>query len=429
MNKTLVLISLNELNFDIAKKYLPDEKLNNLEKISKYIYETECNEEYKNLEPWIQWPTIYTGLTAAEHNLFRLGDSVNQNHQTVFNQIEDLGYQVGAISPMNVANNLKNPSYFIPDPWTDTKSDNSFWSNLISETLSYFIKKNSEKKFNPACYFKLALILFRFGKIKNYFMYLKLLFTSFNKNWRKALFLDLLLNDIHLNFLKLKKTKFSNLFLNGIAHIQHHYMFNSKILGRGKKNPNWYIPEDSDPIKESLIVYDKILSDYIKCDNIKLIIATGLTQIPYDRVKYYYKLKNHKSFFEYFEVYFKKIQELMSRDFILHFENKDLSLKAYWKIKDIKDENNKNIFGDIEIKEKSLFISFVCDEEISNQTLSGPNNKKIKLKKFVIFLAIKNGMHSEKGFFYSGDLLIQNKISEKIKLNKVKEHILEYFKK
>ena len=33
---------------------------------------------------------------------------------------------------MNSSNNLKNPSYFIPDPWTDTKSDSSFFQNYYT---------------------------------------------------------------------------------------------------------------------------------------------------------------------------------------------------------------------------------------------------------------------------------------------------------
>ena len=41
-----------------------------------------------------------------------------------------------------------------------------------------------------------------------------------------------------------------------------------------------------------------------------LIVATGLSQVPYDTVKYYYRLKNHKFFFDNFGVKFKKILEL-----------------------------------------------------------------------------------------------------------------------
>ena len=428
MTKALVFISLNELNFDIVKKYLSEKKLNNLKEISNNIFETECKEDYKNLEPWIQWPTIYTGKSANEHKMFRLGDAINFNYKTIFNDVEDLGFTVGAISPMNVTNNLKNPSYFIPDPWTDTKSDKSYWNNLISTTLSYFVNKNSEIKFNLKYFFKLILIFLKYANFKNYFLYFKLAITSLKKKWRKALFLDLLLNDSHLKLFDLKETKFSNLFLNGIAHIQHHYLFNSKVLNVSQENPNWYVPDNLDPFKDSLKIYNKILGDYINNQNINVMLATGLTQVPYDRVKFYYKLKKHELFFDFFGISFEKVQELMSRDFILHFKNRELAADSFKKIKIIKDNFNLNLFGDIETKENKLFVSLIYNQEIKNQFIQ-IKEKKILLNDYVSFVAIKNGMHSGKGFFYTNNKFQTIKQNEKIKLNKIKDYIFEFFKK
>ena len=51
-----------------------------------------------------------------QHGYYRLGDCKNYKDQLLFNKIENLNFKVGAISPMNLANDLKNPSYFIPDP-------------------------------------------------------------------------------------------------------------------------------------------------------------------------------------------------------------------------------------------------------------------------------------------------------------------------
>ena len=47
-----------------------------------------------------------------------------------------------------------------------------------------------------------------------------------------------------------------------------------------------------------LILYDKILKSYLKLvdQGYSLIFATGLSQEPYDRVKFYYRLRNHNSF-------------------------------------------------------------------------------------------------------------------------------------
>ena len=64
------------------------------------------------LEPWIQWLTIYNGKKANEHKIIRLGDGVNCNFNSIFKDLENKGISVGAISPMNIGNNLKTPKYF-----------------------------------------------------------------------------------------------------------------------------------------------------------------------------------------------------------------------------------------------------------------------------------------------------------------------------
>ena len=72
MKKKLVLIQLNELNFDLIKKYFLSKNLDILKKISKNIINTNSETKYELLEPWIQWYSIYTGLRAEKHKVFRL---------------------------------------------------------------------------------------------------------------------------------------------------------------------------------------------------------------------------------------------------------------------------------------------------------------------------------------------------------------------
>ena len=53
-----------------------------------------------------------------------------------------------------------------------------------------------------------------------------------------------------------------------------------------------------DPIEDMLKSYDKILKSYLDLidEGYSIIFATGLSQEPYDRVKFYYRLKDHNSF-------------------------------------------------------------------------------------------------------------------------------------
>ena len=236
--KKIVFIELNELNFDFIQKYIQrfPNKYKNLNIIYKEAINTTSEKEYHLLEPWIQWVTIHTGLSAKDHNIFRLGDFVNSNKKQYFEEIESLGFKVGMISSMNTVNRLKNAAYFIPDPWTETQSDGSYFSQLVNKILKSTVNSNAQNKIGLKNYFYLSLILLKFFRFKNLGAYLKYFFFSINQKWYRPLFLDLMLNDIHFNFLNKKKVDFSTIFFNAGAHIQHHYFFNSLVV-RIFKNP------------------------------------------------------------------------------------------------------------------------------------------------------------------------------------------------
>ena len=109
----------------------------------KKIY-THAEAPYENLEPWIQWPSVHTGLTYEEHKIFRLGDIVHSTAPQLFEILEQHGVCVGAISAMNADNRLKSPAYFIPDPWTKTPTDGSFYSGLLSKAVAQTVNDNAQ---------------------------------------------------------------------------------------------------------------------------------------------------------------------------------------------------------------------------------------------------------------------------------------------
>src|SRR5205085_285235 len=110
----------------------------------------------------------------------------------------------------------------------------------------------------------------------------------------------------------------STLFLNAGAHIQHHYLFNSPPVRAQStlRNPAWYVPEREDPVAEMLQLYDEILAEYLAMPNVDVIVATGLSQRPYDRVKFYYRLKDHGEFLRGLGISFHTVQPRMTRDFL-----------------------------------------------------------------------------------------------------------------
>ena len=400
--KKLLLIQLNEINFELVKKYQDDIKFKFFNKdFFKKLTITSSEEKYDLLEPWIQWVSVYTGKSANEHQIFRLGDIGKYSGELIFDTIEKLNKSIGIVCSMNVINNFKKIKYFFSDPWTSNRSGPGNKIEFISKTISEVVNLNSHKSIPVSLYFKVLFVLLVSFRFKNIFLYIKLI-LKFKKRWNKALLLDLILHDLHINLLSKNKTEFSSIFLNAGAHIQHHYFFNSKYYkNKNISNPEWYVKKKYDPILDMLIFYDQILSEYKKLNEYDIILATGLSQKPYDRTKYYYRLKNHDKFLKILNIDFLKVEPRMTRDFLITFKNDTDKYQAIKKINELNRFNKKTIFS-FEDRNESIFVTLSIHHEISkNDQILINDHSKIFMKEHVVFVALKNGMHDQKGYFYS----------------------------
>ena len=430
MHKKLILIELNEINFDAVNFYI--EKGESLPGFSKLIDQgiiaTKAEYEYENLEPWVQWPSVHTGKTFKEHKVFRLGDFVNSSHDQFFEQVEKAGYIVGAVSPMNATNKLNNPAYFIPDPWTQTPSDNSFFSKSITEAIVQAVNDNSKSKLTLKTIFYLFIAFIALVKPSRYIPMAIYALKALAKPWRKALFLDKLLYEIHKTLFKRKSPNFSTLFLNAGAHIQHHYFFNSPYVNSPKlKNPSWYIEKDEDPFLEILKIYDEMLLDLIVLPNVEIIVATGLSQKPFEELKFYYRLKDHASFLDMIGLRYSKVIPRMTRDFLVSFDTEEQALKAEKQLSDILVNNEIKLFEEIDNRGKDIFVVLTYPSEITKKTIISYSGNELNLSDFVTFVAIKNGEHQGKGFAYFSEGISEHAPSQGSHVSKIHNTVLKFF--
>lgn len=400
----LLLVALNEVNFDVVHQYVTTHDLPAFRTMLEgKLIRTTAEARYEELEPWIQWPSIHNGLSAAQHGIFRLGDVIGTTPQQIFEEAEAVGIHVGCVSAMNAENRLKNPAYFIPDPWTQTSSDGSWWSERLSRAVSQVVNDNASGKVAMSSKIYLLAGLMKFSRINNFSLYAKLVRGIFSKSWNKALLLDLFLHDLHMKLLKSTNARFSTVFLNSGAHIQHHYFLNSKPVQRNLalRNPTWYVNPLADPILDMLQVYDNILSEYLALNNTQVIVATGLSQRPYDRVKFYYRLLDHRQFLSSIGLQFNRVTPRMTRDFLIDFDSIEEAQRGQTLLAKITvDTEGLSLFGEIDNRGTSLFVTLSYPREITDITTFNLDNRSSKLKPHVAFVAVKNGMHQSEGFAY-----------------------------
>ena len=432
-NKLLILLEMNEVNFDVVKSYcsIYPGKFNWIEALFRsHHIKTTSEKIYEELEPWIQWVSMHTGKSFEEHKVFRLGDIVGANSIQIFEKLENIGIRVGCISPINTENRLMKPAFFLPDPWTRTVTDGSWWSNILSKAVSQTVNDNAESRISLRSSISIFLGLLRFAQYRHYGLYLKLILRSRGSPWRKALTLDLMLHDIHIKLFKKTEVEFSTLFLNSGAYIQHHYFFCAEPIKKIAKirNPEWYVPSDADPFFEMLEVYNVIVGEYLSEIKVEFILATGLSQCPYDRVKYYYRLKNHISFLSQTGIKFESVIPRMTRDFLVNFSSIEDAKSAEKILRGIRIESDgESIFDEIDNRGVSLFVTLTYSKEVTDKTRILINSKLVPLSSNVVFVALKNGMHQAEGFAFFTEGVAQLAPKDLSHIKELHYTVMNYF--
>lgn len=399
---SVVVLELNEVNFDFVKAYASQGQLPEFNRLIQThgLSETTSEREYREWEPWIQWVTAHSGKTLAEHGVFRLGDIVDADVDQIWEQLERQGLSVAAMSPMNASNRLTSPAFFLPDPWTKTAMTGPKAVCRLYAVLAEAVNDNASGRMTPSMIVELIGGLIRYARPANYLTYLKVMAGSLTGSWRRAIFLDLLLGDLFIHLMKTTKPRFATVFMNAAAHIQHHYMFSSAVYDGGIKNPDWYVAGGHDPILEIYQIYDRQIGAIQKAlPDARLMIATGLHQVPHGRETYYWRLREHRAFLELMDIPFADVRPLMSRDFVIECRTGAEALRAESLLDRVVADDGAPLFT-IDNRGRDLFVEFAYPKNIEAGTGWRLDNRHFnELKSHVAFVAIKNGEHDGIGYF------------------------------
>jgi len=372
----MILLALNELNIDYVNGYISEGKLTNFKRLLQNdTISTISEEKYELLEPWIQWTTVQTGKSYVEHQIFRLGDIIDRpDLRQIFEDLENNGLSIGAISPFNAVNRLKTSKFFIPDPWTQTKTSGSYIIKRLSKTISSLVNNNASGKSGTLNIIWLLVGFVRYIRVKRWCKFFSF-FIQRKKPGIKAAILDMILLEVFVTLQKKHKPDYSHLFFNGGAHVQHHYMFNSTQYKGTLKNPDWYCPSNWDPLFMMLETYDRIIGDLLESGE-RIIGVTGLHQVPHTEQTYYWRPLNHKAFLTLAGVKGEfSVIPRMSRDFLIYSSSREHAIEIESHLNKFTDSiRNKPVFN-VDNRGESLFVEVIYDDDIhEGMCFNGPQN-------------------------------------------------------
>ena len=379
MNKKLLLVELNEFNFDFIKKGIKNYNCPNIKKLfgKKNIktYTNDAIQDY-NLDPWVQWVSIHTGKTSTKHKIYRHGETLNKDTDQIWDKLSKRNIYCSIWNPMNgVYRKNKNIKIFFPDPW-------SFKENPKPKRLLSFLKlpRYYSMNYTDVNYAKIIKYFFEFLTplifSKSFFNLLKLmpsilpiLLKHGLKNYILFFLIDLINLLVFKNEIKKNFTSFNLIFINSLAHFQHN---------------NW----DKKEIEYIYFFFvEKIakIINQISKDHNDIIVCNGFSQ---EKIKPEYIVRNTNplEFIKSLEIKCKTVKPNMTTGGTIYFNNKyekndakkKLNRVSFFGIHFINIEEKKNyIFYDINLRFKKKF-----SRDLRNYSINEILKNIISKKKF-----------------------------------------------
>ena len=227
----LILLEFNELSPPVIEELMAAGELPNFKRFhdESQVHETEADEVAPNLEPWIQWITVHTGIPYREHGIQRLGDGHELTAPNLWDLVSDRGGDVWVCGSMNI--NYREPinGWVLPDPWVTKvrphpEDELGPYYRFVSANVQEHTREEAPLSGREQAEF--VTFMARHGLAPQTAAAIVRQIASerlSNARWKRPVMLDRLQFDLFRWHWKRAKPDFSTFFLNSTAHYQHIY--------------------------------------------------------------------------------------------------------------------------------------------------------------------------------------------------------------
>ena len=233
--KPIIVLEFNELCPRLIKQFMDAGELPNFKALYQQseIFHTDAGEEPPNLEPWIQWVTVHTGLPFDKHQVFNLDDGHKQGHQKIWDVVAESGKTVWICGSMNAKAGVDEPGYLLPDPWSrhaESHPQGEFddYVRFVRRQVQDHTNRDSGSPLGDT--FRFLKFMVSHGlSVHTLWCIARQLVTekiSGRFHWRRASILDCLQWDVFRWYFRKHRPHFSTFFANSTAHFQHMYWRN-----------------------------------------------------------------------------------------------------------------------------------------------------------------------------------------------------------
>jgi len=417
--KDLIVLEFNEVSKTVLERMVGRGELPNFARLlrSHALVDTTVSESYEKLEPWIQWVTAHTGKSQAEHKAFNLSDVQHSRLRQVWDVLEGEGIACGLVSPMNARRGLLTKGFFIPDPWSVSDDAYPRGMDAIYRFVAQKVQSHnvgleggaSKLAFLTQC-LRAGVPIHVLGRLA--FAYLKARLNP-KRKWQLVAELDRFLFELALCFRKRFKTRYTSVFLNSVAHYQHHYWTSHDAAYWSKRFPRLFsqrnpvsernLDRDDDPVAYGMRNFDAMLGQAIDAVGVdSVMVATGLSQVPFEGYQagagfYLYRPLDHERLLAALNVRFDRIAPLMSRDAMLYFESEAQRSVALAQIRSAR-VNGEPLFMCTEEEDLRVFFKVIYSFDAAEDALiEAEGVAPLRFHEHMLLITFKTGHHSPEG--------------------------------
>jgi hypothetical protein len=352
----LILLELNELSPELMSRFIDEGELPNFRRLREQstLYTTDAGEDPPNLEPWIQWITVHTGVPFAQHQVFHLGDAEEKLRFPGIGQLlSEAGANVGICGSMN-ANYPQLRGYVVPDPWSKRARPHPEWLSGYYDYVATRVQESSRDGSGPtgsAVRFGATLMRAGLSASTVWETVWQVASECVDKGlaWRKAGLLDLYQYDLFRGLNARYQVQFATFFSNCVAHYQHYYWRNMSP----ELFPSPPLPSDHDSLRGAIksgfkvndAIVGRILKDY---PDSTVVFCTALSQAPWtDTQKVTYRPHDMQALLSFAGVASDRVSifPVMAEQFHVKCQDEEHAREVCERLRDVKVDGRSAMFA------------------------------------------------------------------------------------
>lgn len=361
-DRPILSLELNELCAPLLERWMADGSLPNFRKLhaQSHVFETLADTESpEELEPWIQWYSIHTGLAFDQHKVFRLTDGRSAPHRDIWHAVVDSGSTVMNFASMNARPFAHAGSLYVGDPWSEQGDAFPHELNIYNRFVGHNVREysNAENRLSASDY--AAFLRFALSHGLSAATVLRITSQLAGEKMGKAgsharvAILDALQYDVFAHYYRRIRPRFASFFANSVAHLQHSYWRHMDPDAFAVKPESHERDRYASAIRDGYIAMDAMVGRFIALaerHDALIVFQTALSQQPFARYEHqggqhFLRLRDHKAFLARCGIASRSADPTMTHQYMLRFGDQAQRAAAKARLEAFTLTDGHQVFG------------------------------------------------------------------------------------